>query len=237
MLKKDGLVRAREATQSLMRHLEEMGTIDDMVEEVRARIMIINTEIYAIMQATEDFQQETIAEVTQRLQNSQDEKKELLQETRTLRNKIIQLETERELFQHLIRKHEEEKAQLDEQMSYLKVQLELDRAYLQHQTGIAQDSPDTATSEAEIETSPDIEPTILELLVNKIFDGQLHQQILTHLWTASAPVTITQLRQENGSKSLFNRALMELKARKLVIVDEDNKTVSLAPLEEGKVEE
>ncbi|MHA2370321.1 MAG: hypothetical protein ACXADX_16020 [Candidatus Hodarchaeales archaeon] len=237
MLKKDGLVRAREAAQSLMRHLNEMGTIDDMVEEVRARIMIINTEIFAIMQATETFQQESITEVTQKLQNSQDEKKELLQETRTLRNKIIQLETERDLFQHLIRKHEEEKTQLDEQMSYLKIQLELDRAYLQHQTGIAQDSPDTAPSEVEVETTPTSEPNILEILVDKVFDGHLHQQILSHLWTASAPVPVAQLRQENVSESLFNRALMELKARKIVIVDEEGKTVSLTPIEEGKAEE
>jgi hypothetical protein len=237
LLKKDGLVRAREAAQSLMRHLNEMGTIDDMVEEVRARIMIINTEIYAIMQSTKAFEQESITELTQKLQNSHDEKKELVQETRTLRNKVIQLETERDLFQHLIRKHEEEKAQLEEQMSYLKIQLELDRAYLQHQTGIAQDSPDTATSEVEIETSLPTEPNILELLVDKVFDGQLHHQILTHLWTASAPVPIAQLSQENVSESLFNRALMELKARKMVIVDEESKTVSLAPIEEGKAEE
>lgn len=237
MLKKDGLVRAREAAQSLMRHLNEMGTIDDMVEEVRARIMIINTEIYAIMQATETFQQESITELTQKLRNSQDEKKELLQEARTLRNKIIQLETERDLFQHLIRRHEEERTQLEEQMGYLKIQLELDRAYLQHQTGIAQDSPDTAAPEVETETTPNIEPKILELLVDKVFDGHLHQQILTHLWTAAGPVPTAQLRQEGVSESLFNRALMELRAREMVIVDEENKTVILAPIEEGKAEE
>ncbi|MFX0116256.1 MAG: hypothetical protein ACFFB3_17030, partial [Candidatus Hodarchaeota archaeon] len=136
MLKKDGLVRAREAGQSMMQHLNDMRSINNAVEEVRARIMIINTELHAIMQESESYQQETISEVTKKLQTLQDEKKELLQNTRTLQSKVIQLETERELFERLIRKHEEEKIHLEEQMGYLQIQLDLDRAFLQHQTGL-----------------------------------------------------------------------------------------------------
>jgi hypothetical protein len=237
MLRKDGLVRAREAGQSMMQHLKDMRSINDMVEEVRARIMIINTELHAIMQESESYQQETINEITKKLQVLQEEKRELLQNTRSLQSKVIQLETERELFERLIRKHEEEKTHFEEQMGYLQIQLDLDRAFLQHQTGIETTSASETKPGAEVKPKRNTEMEILKVLVNEVFDGQLHQHILSILWEAPEGIITEDLKLENAPESLFNRALMELKARNILELNEDTNEVILTLFKDHEMEE
>lgn len=237
MLKKDGLVRAQEAAQSMMQHLKGMRTINNMVEEVRARIMIINTELHVIMQDTENQQQQAINEAAKKLQDSQEERKEFLQQIRTLRNTTIQLETERELFQHLLRKQEEEKASLEEQLGYLKVQLDLDRAFLEHQAAIQSASAPTSAPEAESEAHSTTKQAILQALVDKVFDGQLHQQILSILWNTTTPILIEDIKEKYASDPLFKRALMELKARNIIKVDKEGTKASLAFPEDSEPNE
>ncbi|MHA2233589.1 MAG: hypothetical protein ACXAB4_13990 [Candidatus Hodarchaeales archaeon] len=237
MLKKDGLVRAREAAQSMMQHLKDMRTINNMVEEVRARIMIINTELHVIKQDTENQQQQAINEATKKLQDSQDERKEFLQQIRTLQDTTIQLETERELFQHLLRKQEEEKAHLEEQLGYLTIQLDLDRAFLEHQAAVQSTPAPTSAPEAESEAHSIPESAILQALVEKVFDGQLHKQILSTLWEATSPIPIEDIKENYASDPLFNRALMELKARNIIKVDKEGTKVSLAFAKDSELEE
>jgi len=229
MLRKDGLVRAREAAQSMIERLKEMQSMEDGIEEVKARMMIISSELESIKAESEDYQQ-NITDVTKRLRNSQEKTRKYLLEERKYQNRILQLETEKELFQALIQKHEAEKIHLEEQIAYLKLQLELDRAFLAHQTGIESVTTVPAKTEAETRFSYDSESGILRTLVDLVFDGHLHHHILSRLWNVSDPVPIDDLKLNEASEALFQRALMELKAREIIKLDEENKTAVMASM-------
>ncbi len=225
MLRKDGLVRAREAAQSIEQRLEDIRSVDNMMDEIKERVQIIHDELGSIKGQSENSEQ-AINELTKKLKDSQEEKKELQKKEQKWTDRIVQLETECKLFQNLIQQHEKDKGVLEEQLGYFQIQLEMDRSFIAHQMGVEQKAIKEAQKKAKEDPLVEYEIKLLRNLVEKVFDGMIHLHILQSLVKGDFTQPIENLKPEKVSEPLFQRALTELKSHNLIEISEEAETVT-----------